>query len=154
MLTNSQAILVSQQTSGKGDEWHARRAVGRLFDKAYRRGLLGRLWGKLTGKPSTLMQLNHRAKTSRRALGVGVVPLSRIVGTEGRSKDFDADFNPLKWHNRDRWISIASAHWLDKPLPAVELVQKGDEYYVRDGHHRISVAKSIGQQEIDARVVN
>jgi hypothetical protein len=86
--------------------------------------------------------------------GTEVIPIKKIVGTEGRSEDFDADFHPLKKHNRERWISVAVARQMDVILPAVELIQKGDEYYVRDGHHRISVAKARGQLEIDARIVN
>jgi hypothetical protein len=38
------------------------------------------------------------------------------------------------------------------PLPPVELIQVGDVYFVRDGHHRISVARMMGQDSIDAEV--
>ncbi len=80
--------------------------------------------------------------------------MDEIVGTERRSHDFDANFNPLNEQNLGRWINIAAARRTGVILPAVELVRVGDEYYVRDGHHRISVAKVMGQGEIDALIVN
>lgn len=81
-----------------------------------------------------------------------LVSLSAIRGSEGRSTDFDADFNPLQEHTRERWISVASAMQTGVALPPVKLVQVGAVYYVRDGHHRISVAKQRGQTEIEAEV--
>jgi hypothetical protein len=60
----------------------------------------------------------------------------------------------LKKHNCERWINIAVARDMGVVLPAVDLVQVGDVYYVRDGHHRISVAKAMEQLDIDARIVN
>jgi hypothetical protein len=132
----------------------ARRIAGKLFDQAHGQGRRRRLWAKLTGKARNLRGLPNQPKATSRIPGTMVVPLSKIVGTEGRSEDFDADFRPLKAHNRECWISIAAARQTGVVLPAVELLQVGDEYYVRDGHHRISVARVMGQLEIDARVVN
>ena len=88
----------------------------------------------------------------RNYAGIQSVPLAKIAGSEGRCDDFDADFRPLKSHNQDRWISVAIARSRDIALPAVELVQVKDAYFVRDGHHRISVAKLEGQLEIEAQV--
>jgi hypothetical protein len=82
------------------------------------------------------------------------IPLDRIVGSESRTKDFDADFNPLKQHNRERWANLLAALWSGISLPPVELIQVGNEFFVRDGHHRISIAKATGQLEIEARIVN
>jgi hypothetical protein len=76
------------------------------------------------------------------------------VGSEGRVDDFDSAFNPLTAHTRDRWIGIAVARRQGTVLPPVELIQVGDVYYVRDGHHRISVAKAEGQAEIEARILH
>ena len=84
--------------------------------------------------------------------GLQLVPISRIQGSEGRCDDFDADFRPLRNHTKDRWVGIAMAHSNEEALPAVELVQIGDTFFVRDGHHRISVAKLFGQLEIEAEV--
>ncbi len=82
----------------------------------------------------------------------GVMQLARIVGSEGRSEDFDGHFRPQRTHNRERWIRVASAWLQGLALPAVQLVQVGDAYYVRDGNHRVSVARAFGQESIDAEV--
>ena len=89
---------------------------------------------------------------ARHHAGMQTVTIRQIRGSENRAKDFDRDFNPLRDHNQARWLKIASAR-KQKALPAVELVQVGDVYFVRDGHHRISVAQALGQLEIEANVV-
>jgi hypothetical protein len=89
---------------------------------------------------------------TRSHAGLQLVPIAKIRGSEGRCDDFDADFRPLKSHNRDRWVSVALARSHDVALPPAELVQVNDAYFVRDGHHRISVAKLAGQLEIEAEV--
>ena len=89
---------------------------------------------------------------SRHAARTRAVPIDEIRGSEGRGEDFDADFRPLRPHSRDRWIRIAIAQQMGATMPPVELVQVGDAYFVRDGHHRISVARALGQREIDAQI--
>ena len=86
--------------------------------------------------------------------GIVTVPLDQIVGSEGRSEDFDGRFYPLHTHNEDRWVGILVARRRGVILPVVELIQDGTDYYVQDGHHRISVARALGQSEIEARIVN
>jgi hypothetical protein len=96
------------------------------------------------------------ATTARRPAherGVVSIPLSQIVGSEGRAGDFDSAFNPLNDNTRDRWINIAAAIGNGLAMPPVELIQAADGYYVRDGHHRISVARATGQASIEGRVV-
>jgi hypothetical protein len=154
MFSNLQPTTFELFASGKENFAQARRIAGKLFDHAYAQGRRSSLWAKLTGKAHFLPGLPRQPKAARRTTGTVVVPLWKIIGTEGRSEDFDAEFRPLKAHNRERWISVAAARRMGIVLPAVELLQVGDEYYVRDGHHRISVARVMGQLEIDARVVN
>jgi hypothetical protein len=93
------------------------------------------------------------ASAVHRDAGVRIVPISQIRGSESRSSDFDRDFNPLQDHNKRRWMSVADARQRGKSLPPVKLVQIGDAYFVRDGHHRISVARAFGQRSIKARVL-
>jgi hypothetical protein len=81
------------------------------------------------------------------------VPIDRIRGSENRCGDFDQDFRPLQGHTRERWLSVATARMSGVCLPPVELLAVGDEYYVRDGHHRISVAHTLGEQFIEATVM-
>ena len=152
MLTHIQASLID---SCRFDSFAAaRRAGARLFDRVHGQALFHQLLAGLIGKPNHLRALSHQPEVSSRITRIISVPLSKIVGTECRSEDFDASFRPLKKHLRERWISGASARRAGIVLPAVELVQDGDEFYVRDGHHRISIAKALGQLEIDARIVN
>jgi hypothetical protein len=80
------------------------------------------------------------------------VPISQICGSRGRSKDFDRDFNPLSSHNRERWLRIAEARQQAVPLPPINLIRIGGIYFVSDGHHRISVAQTFGQKEMEAQV--
>lgn len=85
--------------------------------------------------------------------GIKVVSMDHIVGTEGRVDDFDIDFYPLSEKSRERWVNMACVYLSRTPLPPVELIQVGDVYFVRDGHHRISVARAFGQIAIDAEVI-
>lgn len=85
--------------------------------------------------------------------GIRVVPIRSIIGSEGKVSDFDMTFHPLRETSRERWISIAMAYLRGLPLPPVQLIQVGDAYFVRDGHHRISVSRAFGQTSIDAEVI-
>jgi hypothetical protein len=80
--------------------------------------------------------------TGRHYAGTQAVPIRQICGSENRTADFDADFRPLSDRTASRWQSIAKAWLRGVPLPPVELILVGDSYYVRDGHHRISVART------------
>jgi hypothetical protein len=86
------------------------------------------------------------------SLGTRAVELKKICGSESRSQDFDLAFNPLTVENRGRWVHIAEQCLLGHGLPAVDLIQVGEEYFVRDGHHRISVMRTLGYHFVDAQV--
>ena len=92
-------------------------------------------------------------RTGQHDLGLQVVPLDAIVGTVDRGVDFDRGFRPTSARLRSRWERIASAQRRGEALPPVSLYKIGDLYFVRDGHHRVSVAKSLGRDDIDAYVV-
>ncbi len=85
--------------------------------------------------------------------GLQIVPLDAIVGTVDRAADFDRGFRPTSPRLRSRWERIAAAQRRGESLPPISLYRVGDLYFVRDGHHRVSVAKSLGRQDIDAYVV-
>ena len=76
----------------------------------------------------------------------------RITGSEGRTREFDHTFRPLRAHSGPRWQRVAAAWLAGEPLPPVELIQVGAVYYVRDGHHRISVARALDLTHIEAVV--
>jgi hypothetical protein len=84
---------------------------------------------------------------------VRTVAIRQIRGSEGRNRDFDRNFNPLTSHSQERWMRVAEAQQRGVPLPPVQLIRVGELYFVRDGHHRISVARALRHQEIEADVV-
>lgn len=87
------------------------------------------------------------------ALGRQHVSLDYIVGSEGRYHDFDRQFRPLTDKVQTRWSSVERALHQGLQLPPVELYKIGDVYFVRDGNHRISVARHLGFPDIDAEVI-
>jgi hypothetical protein len=86
--------------------------------------------------------------------GMQVVPISLIVGSEGRYHDFNKAFLPKHEYLRNRWVSIDKAHYEDVILPSIRLYEIGGVYFVRDGNHRVSVARIKSVENIDAEVTS
>jgi hypothetical protein len=86
-------------------------------------------------------------------IGLQTVPLDAILGTVDRAKGFDRQFRPTNARVRARWERIANAVRRGEPMPPISLFKIGEVYFVRDGHHRVSVARALGRTEIDAYVV-
>lgn len=126
------------------------------FDDLRGRALLKRFVRKLLGRPHDLLDLAEarrgRAVENMYEAGCVAVELAQVVGSEGRARDFDGDFLPLCDACRERWASIYAARLVGTPFPPVSLVQVGEAFYVRDGHHRVSVARLLGEHYIDATV--
>jgi hypothetical protein len=85
-------------------------------------------------------------------LGLQTIPLDSVVGTVDRTRDFDRGFRPTTPRVRGRWQRIAAAQRRGESFPPISVYRIGDLHFVRDGHHRVSVAKSLGRKEIDAYV--
>ncbi len=134
------------ETSAKGDP----------FQEARARALLAGLIDQVRRRPSDLLAFDLvRASVNVRgqhALGRQSVPLTLIVGSEGRTRDFDRRFLPRTDRVKQRWDSIEQAMRRGQQLPPIDLYKLGEVYFVRDGNHRVSVARLIGQVEIDADV--
>jgi len=124
------------------------------FEQAFAGSVWTRLWLKLTGRQRHLLDLAQVAGMvkARRYAGLRSVALRQIQGSEGRAHEFTRDFRPLRRHTRQRWLKVDAAYAQGYGLPPVELFQVGDIYFVRDGHHRISVAKARGLTEIESLV--
>lgn len=90
---------------------------------------------------------------SERYRGMQEIPIEKIVGSEGRYRDFTKQFLPKHEHLRNRWQSVDLAHLTDVILPPITLYEIGGVYFVRDGNHRVSVARAQGVKMIDAEVV-
>jgi hypothetical protein len=87
-------------------------------------------------------------------MGNQTVPIKMVAGSEGRYNDFNKYFLPRKEHLRQRWQRVDEAHIKDIILPPILLYEIGGVYFVRDGNHRVSVAKMQGVEYIDAEVIS
>jgi hypothetical protein len=85
--------------------------------------------------------------------GIKTITIDHIIGSEGRYSDFDINFLPKQEHTRSRWenIDVARLEFVD--LPPISAYKLGDFYFVKDGNHRVSVAREMGQEFIDAEVI-
>ncbi len=129
------------------------------FSRALRKARLRRLVSRLRGKPTARsispsfeeVQGTLRAYNRVRR-GIRVVDLEKIVGSVGRSRDFDHYFMPLRAAAGERWKRVDLAFYRDQVLPPVSLYKLGDAYFVEDGNHRISVARYHGVPDMEADV--
>lgn len=126
------------------------------FQRAMTRATWRRILTWLTGADNQLLPYDEfRARLPVRGqhyIGMRQVPIEKIVGSMGRYNDFDRAFLPIQKRTKERWISIDQAHLADVHLPPVELIKIGEIYFVKDGNHRVSVARERGQLEIDAYI--
>lgn len=123
-----------------------------LFDRARRTAIAKRFLNALRPKVRQIRHLCGCAAADHYE-GVRVVRVADIRGSESRADEFDIDFNPLAEHLEDRWVRVAVAMQEGIPLPLIELIELDGEYYVRDGHHRVSVARALGIDQLEAVVI-
>lgn len=127
------------------------------FETARRKGFWRSILARVLQKDNNLLPfdevLRSMPQRGQHYVGMRQVLLEQIVGSVGRYNDFDRAFLPRQSHTRGRWMSIDSAYLRDVALPAVELYKVGDAYFVKDGNHRVSVARERGQAYIDAVVI-
>jgi hypothetical protein len=129
------------------------------FLRARRRATIAKLVARLRGEPDDVgvilpysEVLDALGFVSERSIGLKVVQLDAVVGTIDRERDFDRRFRPTSGRVRSRWEQIAGAMRRGEPMPPVDLLQIGEIYFVRDGHHRVSVSRALGRTDIDANV--
>jgi hypothetical protein len=127
------------------------------YEKARRRAVLNRFLGVMHLKSgSSLISLAEAkrgyAYAGQAHGGMQQIPVDRIVGSIDRADEFDRDFNPLTAATRARWERVNRAYLNDVILPPIVVQKMGDDYFVRDGHHRVSVARYHGAAYIDAEV--
>jgi len=128
------------------------------FSRARRQRALSRLSARLRRAED----LNHilpfeevvRAlgRTGERRLGRLLISLDSIVGTVDRSREFDRSFRPTSPRVRERWQGINLAQRKGQAMPPIDVYRIGDLHFVKDGHHRVSVARALGYRDIDAYV--
>jgi hypothetical protein len=129
------------------------------FQRARRRQVLSQVIVQLQGKPSDASEMllfddvvAALGRTGERRLGLQSIGLATIVGSVDRARDFDCWFHPRAKVNRQRWIQLALAQRRGEFIPPVDLYRISELHFVRDGHHRISVALALRLHTIDGYV--
>jgi hypothetical protein len=130
------------------------------FLRVRRHQTLSKLAARMRGDTDSLSEtlsfndvvdaLGRRGEHDR---GLQVIPLDRIVGSVDKVRDFDRRFRPTSDRSRQRWERLAEKSRMGEYLPPIDVYQLGNLYFVRDGHHRVSVARAQGATDIDAHVV-
>jgi hypothetical protein len=129
------------------------------FTVARRRARLGRLKTRLLRRRDTRSTLLSPQELRRSVPASGTmyrgrrtVEVSMIVGSVGKHEQFDQNFMPLPKASAEKWKRIDRAFRRGQELPPVSLLELGGDYFVNDGHHRVSVARFHGGEWIDAEV--
>ena len=91
-------------------------------------------------------------RVGERYLGLRSIRLDTVLGSVGRTREFDRAFRPVSGRVRGRWERIAAAQRRGEAMPPISVYRIGDVHFVRDGHHRVSVARAAGRPDIDAYV--
>ncbi|MCS7298543.1 MAG: ParB N-terminal domain-containing protein [Spirochaetia bacterium] len=127
------------------------------FEKARARSKLNEIIMSLSIGANELFSLDEVKLLTKsyayRYRGIQSIPLSKIKGSEGRYNDFDREFLPKHEGVRDKWENMMD--FIDKTpkIPPIVVYKIGNSYIVRDGNHRVSVAKRLGLEYIDAEVI-
>lgn len=128
------------------------------FRSARRQAGLEEILARLSGRSTDLLSYEDVRKKlklrSSSARGLHDIPLEHIVGSVGRYTDFTRSFLPRRSSDEERWARVKVATIDSAGLPPIEVYQVGDAYFVRDGHHRVSVARQLGAKYIQAYVTN
>ncbi|MFN8487607.1 MAG: hypothetical protein U0350_08460 [Caldilineaceae bacterium] len=139
------------------NQYHQRHVERERYRRSVTKGWLWDSWGRITGRATDLVRFEEVAQRLqlRQQLprGLLAVRLDQIVGSVGRAEDFTRSFLPRGCVDGERWVQIATMFTDMETLPPVELYQVGAVYFVRDGHHRISVARVNNLREVEANVV-
>lgn len=126
------------------------------YARSLRKAQITDLLGLITGTDTNLVNFDEVANRlqARQEIGRRLenVPLEKIVGSVGRYRDFTREFLPRSNVNKFRWARLDVALNSLEGVPPVELYKMGDVYFVRDGNHRVSVARANGLDQIEAYV--
>lgn len=128
----------------------------REWKQARRTAFVQEVLGVLAQRPTALMSFDdvHERLQLKDVhyLDLQQVPMDRIVGSVGRYGDFTRAFFPRGEHLRRRWENIEQLVARGQGLPPIELYKVGEVFFVRDGNHRVSVARHRGFSTIEALV--
>ncbi len=129
------------------------------FLRARRHQVLARLAQRLRREPDDVNLIlpfdevvAALGRQGERSLGLQSIKLDTIVGTVDSRRDFDRRFRPTSNRVRERWERLALAQRRGEAIPPIDVYRVGDLHFVKDGHHRVSIALATGQTDIDAYV--
>ena len=129
------------------------------FMRARRHQVLSSLAARLRGATDDVVQsmsfddvVEALGRRSEHYVGTKVIALDDIVGSVDKVRDFDRRFRPTSTRSRERWERLARANRTGEIIPPIDVYRIGNVYFVRDGHHRVSVARSLGTKLIEARI--
>jgi hypothetical protein len=127
------------------------------FNRQRRRRAVARLASRLRrGDVDVILPFEEvveaLGRRGERHLGLQSIELDSIVGTVDRGREFDRSFRPTSGRTRTRWERIATAQRKGQSMPPVDVYRIGEVHFVKDGHHRVSVARALGYDTIDAYV--
>ena len=128
------------------------------FSRARRRQVLARLAGWLRRRPDVDRILSFDEVVAalgwrgERYLGLQTIQLDTVAGTVDSRRDFDRRFRPTSNQVRQRWERLDLAQRRGVSLPPIDVYRVGDLHFVKDGHHRVSVARATGHTVIEAYV--
>ena len=130
------------------------------FQRARRRAVVSHLGRRISRGPGDIDVIlpfdevvAALGRVEERYAGLQTIPLDSVLGTVDRTKGFDRQFRPTSAHVRARWERIANAVRRGEAMPPISVYRIGEVHFVRDGHHRVSVARALGRTHIDAYVV-
>ncbi|MEO5953982.1 MAG: transcriptional regulator [Chloroflexia bacterium] len=127
------------------------------FDRARFKNSINDMVSAISRRPNWLMAFDEVQRAipikGQSYKGVQTVPVTSIVGSVDRYRDFDRAFLPTHTRTRSRWESVDRATLSDVVLPPIQLYQVGEVYFVKDGNHRVSVAREKDAAFIDAEVI-
>jgi len=126
------------------------------FYEAHRKASLQIVLSKLTGESADLLSYDEVLKRLRvegqTDRGRAEIPLDKIVGSVGRYTDFTRDFLPRRESDLGRWATVKMATESMTGVPPIDVYKIGDVYFVRDGNHRVSIARMNKQEYIEGNV--
>ena len=140
------------------DEVMADRSVtANDFDAARLKAKIQKVFSTFRWKNPNLLSFYEVTKLikpdSEAYLGMQTIEVKKIIGSENRYQDFSLAFYPTNNALKNRWESVDAARLDNITLPPISVYKIGEWYFVRDGNHRVSVARSEGMEFIDAEVV-
>jgi hypothetical protein len=128
------------------------------FSRARRRQVLARLAGWLHCRPDANRILSFDEVVAalgwrgEHSLGLQTIQLDTVAGTVDSGRDFDRGFRPTSNRVRQRWEGLDLAWRRGVAIPPIDVYRVGGLHFVKDGHHRVSVARATGQKTIEAYV--